>query len=229
MNAEIFDLFPLTVFKDKIEISQKEKNKIIEFIFNSEKETKHIKQRKGDAWLGDTKGHEYLFKNPIMKNLSNLVSEKIKLYTKMLSLNNEKLSFFYQRSWATITKTKERIQPHSHDQSNISFAYYLLKPKNSGNIRFIVEPQNEIAKGLFHKEKLDLGLLKEVTKRNTPNIDLNIEEDNIIIFPSKTKHSAIPNITENPRISISGDVTIMLKDSSGHERLMPHFKNWQQF
>ena len=97
MNAEVFDLFPLSVFKDKIEIAQKEKDRIIKFIFNSEQETKNFKQRKGDAWLGDTKGHEYLFKNPIMKNLSNLVSGKIKLYTEMLNLDNEKLSFFYQR------------------------------------------------------------------------------------------------------------------------------------
>ena len=229
MNAEFFDLFPLTVFKDKIKISQNEKNKILDFIFNSEKETKEIKKRKGDAWLGDTKGHEYLFKNPIMNNLSNLVSKKIKLYTEMLCIDNEKLSFFYQRSWATITKTKEQIQPHSHDQSNISFAYYPLKPKNSGHIRFIAVPQNEIAKGLFQKEKLDLGLLKLVNKRNTPNIDLIVEEDDIIIFPSKTKHATNINLTENPRISISGDVTIMLKNSYGHERLMPHFNNWQQF
>ena len=229
MSAEVFDFFPLTVFKDRITISQKEKNEIIHFILNTEKKTKDIKKRIGDAWLGDTRGQEYLFKNSIMRNLANLVSEKIKLYTEMLSLDNEKLSFYYQRSWATITKTKERIQPHSHDQSNISFAYYLLKSKNSGNIRFIAEPQNEIAKGLFHKEKLDLGLLKSVTKRNTPNIDLNVEEDNIIIFPSKIKHATTPNITESSRISISGDVIIMLKDSFGHERLMPHFDNWQEF
>ena len=93
----------------------------------------------------------------------------------ILCIDNEKLSFFYQRSWATITKTKEQIQPHSHDQSNISFAYYPLKPKNSGDIRFIAEPQNEIAKGLFQKEKLDLGLLKLVNKRNEKflNITLN--------------------------------------------------------
>ena len=58
MDAKIFDFFPLTVLKDKIEISQKEKHKIIDFIFSSEKETKHITQRKGDAWLGDTRGHE---------------------------------------------------------------------------------------------------------------------------------------------------------------------------
>ena len=74
-----------------------------------------------------------------------------------------------------------------------------------------------------------MGLLKSVTKRNTPNIDLNVEEDNIIIFPSKIKHATTTNVTENPRISISGDVTIMLKESFGHERLMPHFDNWQKF
>ena len=147
----------------------------------------------------------------------------------MLNLDNNKLSFFYQRSWATITKNKERIQPHSHDQSNISFAYYPLKPKKSGDIRFIAEPQNEIAKGLFHKEKLDLGLLKNIDQRNTPNVDLYVEEDDIIIFPSKTKHATTPNITENSRISISGDITIILKGSFGHERLMPHFDKWQQF
>ena len=72
-------------------------------------------------------------------------------------------------------------------------------------------------------------MLKKIDHRNTPNVDLRIDEDDIIIFPSKTKHSTTPNITNNARISISGDITIMLKDSFGHERLMPHFSNWQQF
>ena len=93
----------------------------------------------------------------------------------------------------------------------------------------IVEPLNEIAKGLFHKEKLDLGLLKKIDHRNTPNVDLHVAEDDIVIFPSKTKHATTPNITENSRISISADITIMLKESFGHERLMPHFDKWQQF
>tara|TARA_Y100001960_G_C14721459_1_gene852617 strand:+ start:1038 stop:1727 length:690 start_codon:yes stop_codon:yes gene_type:complete len=229
MTHKLIDIFPLTVFQDKISIPHNEKKKIVDFIFKSEKETENSKKRKGDAWLGDTKGHEYLFHNKIMINVAKLVSEKVKLYTQMLNLDNDKLSFYYQRSWATITKNKERIQPHSHDQSNISFAYYPLKPENSGDIRFIVEPQNEIAKGLFHKEKLNLGLLKNIDHRNTPNVDLRINEDDIIIFPSKTKHSTTPNTTSYPRISISGDITILLKDSFGHERLMPHFNNWKEF
>ena len=229
MDAQVFDLFPLSVLKDKILLSANEKQQIINHIFESEKETENINKRKNDAWLGDTRGHEYLLKHPKMKKLASLIAEKVKAYTEMLSLDNDKLCFFYQRSWATITRTKERIQPHSHDQSNISFAYYPLKPEHSGDIRFIVQPQNEIAIGLFHQEKLKLGLLKEVNKRNTPNIDLHIEEDDIVIFPSKIKHSTITNKTENPRISISGDISIMLKDSFGHERLMPHYNNWQQF
>ena len=229
MEQQVFDLFPLSVLKDKIILSSKEKKELVEHIFNIEKETKNMEKRKTDAWLGDTKGHEYFLKNPKMKKLSKLVGEKIKTYSEMLSIDNKKINFFYQRSWATITRNQERIHPHSHDQSNISFAYYPLKPENSGDIRFIVEPQNEIAKGLFHYEKLKLGLLKNVNKRNTPNIDLHVSEDDIIIFPSKIKHSTIPNKTENPRISISGDIVIMLKNSFGHERLMPHYQNWQIF
>ena len=229
MSPEIFDLFPLSVFKDKVDIPQDEKNTIIDFILNTEKKTSNLDKKKGDAWLGDTKGQEFLFKNSIMKNLANIISQKIRLYTNMLNIDNDKLSFFYQRSWATISRQKERIQPHSHDQSNISFAYYPLKPKDSGDIKFILEPPNEIAKGLFAKEKLDLGLLKSINIRNAPNVDLYIEENEIIIFPSKIKHSTNLNITEKPRISISGDVTVMLKDSYKHERLMPHFENWQAF
>ena len=71
--------------------------------------------------------------------------------------------------------------------------------------------------------------MKKFNVQNSASISIDPEEDDIIIFPSKTKHSTTPNVTENTRISISGDVTIMLKDSFGHERLMPHFKNWQHF
>ena len=81
MNAKFIDLFPLLVFQDKIILSQSEKQIIIDFILNNENVTKDIKKRKEDAWLGDTKGQEYLFKSPIMEDLANLVGEKIKLYT----------------------------------------------------------------------------------------------------------------------------------------------------
>jgi uncharacterized protein (TIGR02466 family) len=228
MNAVFFDLFPLSVFQDKILLSQDEKKELIDYIFKTENESPNTgKISKDDAWLGDTKGHEFLLKNSKFTKLEKLISEKIKLYTEMLDINSNKLDFYYQRSWATITKTDERIKPHAHVQSNISFAYYLHKPKNSGDLRFNIDPQNEFATGLFSGENIGLGLLKKVNLRNTSNADVNIHEDDIIIFPSKTRHSTIPNQSEKPRISISGDVTIMLKDSLGYEKIMPHYSNWQ--
>ena len=57
----------------------------------------------------------------------------------------------------------------------------------------------------------------------------DLEQDSIIIFPSKTPHATAPNNSGQTRISISGDVTIMLRDSKGFEHLMPNFKNWTKF
>ena len=230
MNAKFFDLFPLSVFQDKVLLSPDEKKEIIEYIFKIEKETSNIKKNsKNDAWLGDAQGHEFLFKNSKMHKLSRLISEKIKNYVEMLNIDSKKLDFYFQRSWATITREAERIQPHAHVQSNISFAYYLLKPENSGDLRFTVEPPNEVSTGIFSHENIKLGLLKKIDMRNTPNADVHIKEDDIIIFPSKARHGTIPNQTKKPRISISGDITLMLKDSFGHEKLMPHYNKWQPF
>ena len=39
----------------------------------------------------------------------------------------------------------------------------------------------------------------------------------------------MPNKSGQVRISISGDITIMLKNSEGFEHLMPNFSNWTKF
>ena len=146
-------------------------------------------------------------------------------------LNLEKIDIFFQRAWSTISKGAENISPHAHDQSHISFAYYLKKNSTDANIVFLDENKtNEIIPRLFtsgsvNKEKI----IKKRDQLNSPAATFVINEEEIVIFPSKTKHATIPNLTENPRISISGDVTIMLANSYGHERLMPHFNNWQPF
>jgi len=230
MSAAFIDMFPLSVLQDEILLSDDDKNKMINFILKLEKDNPNKnKISKDDAWLGDTKGNEFLFKNSEMAKLEKLISDKIKIYTEMLGISSDKLDFYYQRSWATVTRKAERIKLHAHVQSNISFAYYLKKPENSGDLRFSAEPQNEIATGLFSGDHVNLGLIKKVNPRNIPNADIKIKENDIVVFPSKARHSTMPNLTDEPRISISGDVTIMLKDSLGYEKIMPHYNNWQLF
>ena len=221
------NLFPLTVAQDKITISGDERN-----IFINEIEKMQLKsnQQSDYAWTGDTNGYEFLFKNKLFENLAKKISDVIIEYLKILEINTNLLDIYYQRSWATYTNNKQSINFHTHSQSNISFAYYLLKPPGSGGIIFRSnELQNEIAKNIFTRSKLEKSLINKANAYNSDRSMFDLEQDSIIIFPSKTLHATMPNQSGEPRISISGDISLMLKDSDGFEHLMPSFKNWTKF
>ena len=226
---KIFNLFPLTVLQSKIHLEDEERKTLV----NEIKKIKHKdnKEKKSSyAWTGDTNGHEFLFSNNLFKNLSNKISSVIIEYLKTLEINIEYLDIYYQRSWATYTENEQSINFHTHSQSNISFAYYLLKPNNSGGIIFKSnELQNEIAKNIFTNSKLEKSLINKPNPFNSDRSMFDLEQDSIIIFPSKTPHATVPNRSGLPRISISGDISIMLKDSTGFEHLMPNFSNWTKF
>ena len=64
-------------------------------------------------------------------------------------------------------------------------------------------------------------MLKASTPLNSEMVDLPVEEDDIVIFPSKTYHGTDPNNTNGARISIAVDVVMTLKDATGVEFLLP--------
>ena len=220
-------LFPLTVFQDNISIDEKQRNLLI----NEITKMQSIQDDQSSyAWTGDTKGHEFLFENKLFKDLAKKISSSVIKYLQILEINTNLLDIYYQRSWATFTKSEQNINFHTHSQSNISFAYYLLKPKDSGGIIFRSnELQNEIAKNIFTSSKLEKSLINKPNAYNSDRSVFDLEQDSIIIFPSKTLHATMPNKSDQVRISISGDITIMLKDSKGFEHLMPNFNNWTKF
>tara|TARA_B100000963_G_scaffold217451_1_gene189628 strand:- start:2139 stop:2816 length:678 start_codon:yes stop_codon:yes gene_type:complete len=221
------NLFPLTVFQDNISIDENQRDLLINEITNMQSVQN---DRSSYAWTGDTKGHEFLFENRLFKDLANKISLSIIKYLQLLEINTNLLDIYYQRSWATFTKSEQNINFHTHSQSNISFAYYLLKPKNSGGIIFRSnELQNEIAKNIFTSSKLEKSLINKPNAYNSDRSIFDLEQDSIIIFPSKTPHATMPNKSGQIRISISGDITIMLKNSKGFEHLMPNFKKWTKF
>lgn len=215
--------------QDKIHIEEYERSKLIKEIKKMTISEK--KNKKTDfAWTGDTKGHEFLFSHSLFKNISTKISKSVLDYLKTLEINTDLLDIYYQRSWATFTENQQSINFHTHSQSNISFAYYLLKPPKSGGIIFRSnELQNEIAKNIFTSSKLEKSLINKPNLFNSDRSMFDLDQDSIIIFPSKTPHATLPNNSGHPRISISGDVTIMLKHSKGFEHLMPNFKNWTKF
>ncbi len=224
---KVLNLFPLTVTQDKINVDEHERSLLINEIKNMQLNNN---KQSPYAWTGDTNGYEFLFENKLFDNLAKKISESVIKYLQLLEINTDLLDIYYQRSWATYTKSQQSINFHTHSQSNISFAYYLLKPKNSGGIIFrSKELQNEIAKNIFTTSKLEKSLVNKANIYNSDRSVFDLDQDSIIIFPSKTPHATLPNKSGSERISISGDITIMLKDSMGFEHLMPNFNNWTKF
>ena len=128
---KILNLFPLTVVQDSIIIEDKERNILIDEIKNM-KFNSNQNNKSQYAWTGDTKGHEFLFSNDLFNNLASKISKSIIKYLNTLEINTQLLDIYYQRTWATFTENDQNINFHTHSQSNISFAYYLLKPPSSG-------------------------------------------------------------------------------------------------
>jgi uncharacterized protein (TIGR02466 family) len=236
--SQFIDLFALSVYRDDLQVDENQRAELSREVLEMEKRsspqrgqsTTGADDESESAWLGDTSGFEFLFQRESFSPLFKRIGDSIKRYTQSLGLNNEKLSFYFQRSWATVSREGERIFEHAHVQSHLSFAYYLQKPADGGGIYFSIEHHpNELAPGLFTLSKESLGILENPNERTLNRIYVEPHEGEILIFPSKTLHSTSPNMTQQPRISISADVVIALKDSHGHETLMPAIQNWQSF
>ena len=225
-SNQSYQFMPFSVFKDIIDMNNSEKSIMIEQILN----IKNSNKNDNSAWTSDVNGEQFLLRNKFFRKLYKEIGTKVKEYASTLNINIEMIDFYMQRSWATVCNKNEYLNPHKHWQSNISFAYYLKKPQNSGNIVFSFnENPNEIADKLFSYDKLQKGLLSGINNLNQTVFEIDAMEDEIVIFPSKTAHSTMRNLSKEDRISISGDISIMLKNSNQFEHLLPNPNLWQKF
>ena len=229
-GGKFTDLFPLSVYRDRLGLETSQREALTQHILADE-QRKPTPAEQETAWLGDTAGHEFLFDAPHYGGLFEKIGASVKDYAAGIGLQTDQLNFYFQRSWATVSRQGQRIFEHAHLQSHISFAYYLQKPSDAGGIYFsVAEHPNELAEGLFTIAKSSAGILaNRGNERSLNRRYVEPEEDEIIIFPSKTLHSTAPNMTTTPRISISADIVVTLRDSGGHETLMPPVQRWKRF
>ena len=228
---KVHNFFPLSILQDHIKLADDEKLSLINDIRIMKNNSNNSSYQKSDAsWTGDTQGYEYIFNNPKFNNLFFNIKKKIEIYLDFLKVDKDQIETYIQRSWATISVGSEVISTHQHLQSHLSFAYYLKKNIKDSN--FIIHDdnkKNEFIPGLFGSKTLvQKKLLKEISFATATRIALDVKEDDIVIFPSKTLHSTDQIKTNSERISISGDIIFLAKNTDNIEHLMPNFKNWKK-
>ena len=229
---KLFNLFPLTIYKSKIVLTDSDKKDLENEIFDMEKKSQNLDYKsENKAWTGDTQGYENLHNNIKFKKLFGEIENHIKKYLDLLNIDLEQIDVFFQRAWSTISKGAENISPHNHAQSHISFAYYLKKNSTDAKIIFLDENKsNEIIPGLFSSKSVNKKkILKKRDERNSSAVTFDVNEGDIIIFPSKTLHSTQANVKNDSRISLSADVAILARNSENLEHLVPPFEKWKKF
>jgi hypothetical protein len=104
----------------------------------------------------------------------------------------------------------------------------LNKPQNAGGLRLLMNnAPNEIVPNLFSSAVAVQPFFVERTPFNSTHADL--DEGNVLVFPSKTLHQTIPSESDHDRISLVADIAIMLKADSECEKFMPDFSLWRKF
>jgi len=228
---KIYNLFPLTIIKSKIDLTDDEKNKTVKLIKDMKNNSKNLNYKnKASSWTGDTQGFDELHNDTNFKKLFDEIKKKITEYLDILSIDHNQFDIYIQRSWATISQGKESINKHKHMQSHLSFAYYLKKSKEDSKIIFFDEyKHNEFIPSLFESPSIKKKeIIKKVDIYNADNAAFEVEEGDIVIFPSKTLHGTQPNIENNERISIAADVSLLAKDAKSLEHLLPPVKAWRK-
>ncbi|MEQ8585394.1 MAG: putative 2OG-Fe(II) oxygenase [Thalassobaculaceae bacterium] len=227
--ATILNCFPLTVFKDKLGLEPGYRRQIGEAVIGAFRTGPKAGVTKTSAWTGDRNGGEFLHLEPDLAPMFKAVHSRMLEYLRALKIDPGKLDLHFTRSWGTVSEPGQSIRRHRHNQSHISVVYYPVKDPGTGNLVFhLPDPLNEFSPGLFEQHSRTMGLITESNILNSEMVDLPVEEDEVVIFPSKTYHGTEPNNTSGTRVSIAIDVVITLKQSGGVEYLMPPVENWRK-
>ena len=221
----VVNLFPLSVYIDDVAEHAALKESLlakVEAMTPYRPDARH-------AWTGDVKGHGFIHLQEDFEPWLDAMLPHIQRYLELLRLRTEFLDIYFQRSWPTLATKYQEIASHNHENSHISLVYYLNKPDRSGGLRLLMKNSpNEIVPNLFTSAVAVQPFFFERTVFNSNHVDLDLNEGQVVIFPSKTLHQTIPSEADDHRISLVADIAIMLKPEAECEKFMPAFSLWKK-
>ncbi len=221
----IVNLFPLSVYINDVAEHQSLKERFVSKI----KALPDYQPHSRYAWTGDVKGHGFIHLDEDFKPWLDAMVPHIHRYLELLRLRTEYLDIYFQRSWPAVTRRNQEIGTHNHENAHISLVYYLNKPERAGGLRLLVQnPPNEIVPNLFGASAAVQPFFIERTPFNSSHVDLDLDEGQVLIFPSKILHHTVASESDDDRISLVADIAVMLNDDSECEKFMPSFSMWKK-
>lgn len=203
---KIHEVFPTVIVQDVIENHQRFKDDCFEELkglwFNGyENETP---ENSGRCSLHLNQNYHLFFES---------LSKSVKNYLNVLEVHHEKLHINVTKSWIGYhDKNIPQLKPHIHNESDISFCYYLSSDESSD--KFCVHNKsniNEVSGGLFETSDR-FNLIKKYNKYNCENYTITPHEGTVLLFPSQLIHSTLKKDNLGDRYVIAGDIKLCLKE-----------------
>ena len=197
-DIKVNNLFSVPVFHYKLENYKETNKELLNYILELQKNDKigNAHSNRG-GWHSQNfdivnQGPPINFLNKIKDFLKHIISNE---FGWKYVPNKQRIVAM----WAIINKKSSFNVMHNHQNCYFSSAYYVKKPKNSGDITFF-DPK-EAKTYRFPK-------IEKYTEYSAEAITIKPEEGDLLIFPSYLYHSVGENLSEDDRVSISFNVDI---------------------
>ena len=227
MQGRFLHFLPLSVYVTNLGLSDVERQQIVDDIDQSQKD--NVTKDSISSWTGDLHGHHELHSSPVYNRLFSLLGEQIRQYVLGLKIDEKYFDFYFTRSWGTKQTINRKIEYHRHLQSHISAVYYARVPDNSGDFYVATDDhQNEIIPGLFREDNYAKGVVKYGCQFTMAELPIEVDDDMLLLFPSKTAHRTGVSQTKEPRYSVAIDIMCALKDASRFEIGLTPVHSWRK-
>ena len=198
MKKNLFTYFPHPIFQYKLDNYENHNKEYSQYIYDLQKEdSKGQKLSNVNGWHSpffdlssrETVGYKFLMK------IQPYIADVFKSYGWVFNPQKVKCSGM----WAIINKKGNFNTEHIHPNSNLSGAYYVSAPKNCGKFK-VINPHS-ISRDKFPPRENPNELNRLVAEHE-------IEDGDLLIFPSYLPHSVLPNQSDDDRIVISFNIFI---------------------
>lgn len=204
---KVHEVFPLIVYQGSIDCHEEFKKNNLNFL--------------RDYWFNGYQNESPEFSGKIFvhhqercKSFFTSLKKNIDEYNQHLNVDYNILSYHIIKAWVGCHKDDmtPSIVPHFHNESNLSFVYYLKTDETSD--KFCINQltnRNEYVGSLFETSQQRNTLLK-YNRYNCNNYTITPIEGTVILFPSNTYHFTQKfTKRKDERIVIAGDIRVTLK------------------
>ena len=198
INNQILKLFPEPIFKYKFDNAKELNTELSKYIYDlRDNDSDGLKRSNKGGW------HSQNFKLTEKNSIQVKFALKIQPYIidafQNFGWKIKNKNIRISEMWAIINKKDDFNVIHTHPNCYLSAAYYVKAAKNCG--KFEIEHPNSAKKYAF----------PEIEKRNEFNLEvasIEIEEGDLLLFPSYLPHKVSQNKSDEDRIVISFNVDI---------------------